>query len=81
MSETPAAWLARLKVAFPRWSIHQVAPSEGTGFTACRGLPGGRSQSLHAPTLAELEYQLWIATRAAPTGPGVDADRHTIRNG
>ncbi len=51
MSHVPAA---RLKVAFPQWSIHRVPPSTGTGFTACRGLPGGGSQSLHPPTLAEL---------------------------
>jgi hypothetical protein len=73
MSQTPAASLARLKVAFPRWSIHRVPPPQGTGFTACRGLPGGRSQYLYAPTLAELEHELWIATRAGPTGPAVDA--------
>ncbi|HEY1346765.1 MAG TPA: hypothetical protein VGF54_17385 [Streptosporangiaceae bacterium] len=75
MSATTAAWLARLKVAFPRWSIHRVAPGKGTGFTACRGLPDGRSQSLYAPTLAELEYELRIAARAGATGAGVDADR------
>jgi hypothetical protein len=75
MSQTPAAWLARLKVAFPHWSIHQVAVGKGTGFTARRGLPGGRSQVLHAPTLAELEYELRIATRAGPAGAGVAADR------
>jgi hypothetical protein len=74
MSQTPAAWLARLKVAFPHWSIHQVA-GHGTGFTALRGLPSGRSQVLHAPTLAELEYELRIAARAGPTGAGVAADR------
>lgn len=51
MSHVPAA---RLKVAFPQWSIHRVPPSKGTGFTACGGLPGGGSQSLHPPTLAEL---------------------------
>jgi hypothetical protein len=73
MSGTQAAWLARLKVAFPRWSIDRVSPSQGTGFTACRGLPDGRSQDLYAPTLAELEYELWIATRSGPTAPGVDA--------
>jgi hypothetical protein len=75
MSDTPAAWLARLKVTFPHWSIHRVPPGKGTGFTACRGLPGGRSQSLSAPTLAELEYELWIATRAGPTGPEVASGR------
>jgi hypothetical protein len=81
MSETPAAWLARLKVAFPRWSIDRVPPGKGGGFTARRGLLGGRSQSLHAPTLAELEYGLWMAARAGPTGSGVDAGRqhHTDR--
>jgi hypothetical protein len=67
MSDTPAAWLARLKVAFPGWSIHRVPPATGTGFTASRKLPGGRSQSLSAPTLAELEYELRIAVRAGPT--------------
>jgi hypothetical protein len=75
VSQTPAAWLARLKVAFPRWSIHRMAPGRGTGFTACRGLPGGRSQSLSAPTLAELEHELWIAARAGPTGAGAGAGR------
>jgi hypothetical protein len=75
MSQTPAAWLARLKMAFPHWSIHQMAVGKGNGFTARRGLPGGRSQVLHAPTLAELEYELRIAARAAPTGAGVAADR------
>jgi len=75
VSQTPAASLARLKMAFPRWSIHRVAPGAGTGFTAWRGLPGGRSQSLHAPTLAELEYELRIAARAGPTGAGAGADR------
>jgi len=81
MSQTPAAWLARLKVAFPHWSIHQVAVGQGTGFAARRGLPGGRSQVLHAPTLAELEYELRIAARAAPAGAGVPPDRqpHTER--
>jgi hypothetical protein len=75
MSQTPAAWLARLKMAFPHWSIHQVVAGQGSGFTARRGLPGGRSQVLHALALAELEYELRIATRAAPTGAGVAADR------
>jgi hypothetical protein len=75
MSETPAAWLARLKVAFPYWSIDRVPPGEGGGFTARRRLLDGRSQSLHAPTLAELEHGLWIAARAGPTGSGVDAGR------
>jgi hypothetical protein len=81
MSETPAAWLARLKVAFPRWSIERVPPGEGAGFTACRALPGGRSQSLYAPTLAELECGLRVAARVGPTGSGVDAGRqhHTDR--
>ena len=75
MSQTPAAWLARLKVAFPRWSIQRVTAGSGTGFTASRGLPGGRSQSLYAPTLAELEYELGIATRAGPPGAGADVGR------
>jgi hypothetical protein len=69
MSDTPAAWLARLKVAFPHWSIRRVPPATGTGFTASRGLPDGRSQSLYAPTLAELEYELWIAARAGQLAP------------
>jgi hypothetical protein len=75
MSHTPAAWLARLKVAFPRWSIQRVTAGHGTGFTAYRQLPGGRSQSLYAPTLAELEYELCIATRAGPPGAGADVGR------
>jgi len=67
MSDTPAAWLARLKMTFPGWSIHRVPPATGTGFTARRELPGGHSQSLSALTLAELEYELRIAVRAGPT--------------
>jgi hypothetical protein len=81
MSETPAAWLAQLKVAFPRWSIDRVPPGKGAGFIARRRLPGARSQSLYAPTLAEREYELRIAARVGPTGSGVDAGRqhHTDR--
>ena len=75
MSETPAAWLARLKVAFPHWSIDRAPPGKGAGFTARRRLPDGRSQSLIARTLAELEYELRIAARVGPAGSGVDAGR------
>jgi hypothetical protein len=81
MSETPAAWLARLKVAFPYWSIGRVPPGKGAGFTARRRLPDGRAQSLSAPTLAELEYEIRIAARVGPAGSGMDAGRqhHTDR--
>jgi hypothetical protein len=80
MSQTPAAWLARLKVAFPHWSIHQVAVGHGTGFTARRGLPGGGSQVLHAATLAELEYELRIAARRAQLAPEWPPTVSPIRN-
>ncbi len=58
MSRTPAAELARLKVAFPDWTIRRVAAAHGGGFRAARRLAGGRRQSLRGATLADLEYQL-----------------------
>jgi hypothetical protein len=58
VSRTPAAELARLKVAFPDWSIRPVRSGDSAGFTARRGLEGGGSQLLFAPTLAELEHEL-----------------------
>jgi hypothetical protein len=60
VSCTPAAQLARLKVAFPYWSIRRVQPGKGAGFTAHRRLGGGW-QLLYAQTLAELEHELWLA--------------------
>ena len=61
MSRTPAAQLARLKVAFPDWSIRRVRPGKGAGFTAHRRQEGGGWQSLYVPTLAELEHSLRLA--------------------
>jgi hypothetical protein len=61
VSRTPAAELARLKVAFPDWSIRSVQRGEGGGFTARRRLEDGGLQSLFAPTLAELEHELRLA--------------------
>jgi hypothetical protein len=58
VSRTPAAELARLKVAFPDWSIRPVRSGDGAGFAARRGLAGGGSQLLFALTLAELEHEL-----------------------
>ena len=60
MSRTPAAELARLKVAFPDWSIRPVEPGKGDGFTAHLRKKDGGLQPLYAPTLAELEQQLWL---------------------
>ena len=63
MSRTAAAELARLKVAFLDWSIRPVQPGKGAGFTAHPRLKGGGSRWLYAPTLAELEHELWqVAT-------------------
>jgi hypothetical protein len=53
VSRTPAAELARVKVAYPSWSIRPVA--SGQGFTAIRQGTGAR---VHARTLAELEHAL-----------------------
>jgi len=61
VSRTPAAQLARLKVAFPDWSIRRVRPGKGAGFTAHRRQEGGGWQSLYVPTLAELEHTLRLA--------------------
>ena len=55
MSRTPAAELARLKLAFPDWTIRRLAAS---GFSARRKLPGGDRQLARGRTLADLEYQL-----------------------
>ena len=63
MSRTPAAQLARLKVGFPDWSIRRVQPGNGAGFTAHRRLEDGGWQLLYAPTLAELEHELWLADK------------------
>jgi hypothetical protein len=63
VSRTPAAQIARLKVAFPHWSIRHVQPGKGAGFTAHRGQEGGDWQLLYAPTLAELEHELWLADK------------------
>lgn len=66
MSRTPAAELARLKVAFPDWSIRPVEPGKGDGFTAHPKKKNGGWQPLYAATLAELEQRLWLGTAAPP---------------
>ena len=55
MSRTPAAELARLKLAFPDWTIRRLT---GGGFTARRKLFGGARQLARGRTLGDLEYQL-----------------------
>jgi hypothetical protein len=58
MSTTPAAHLARLKVAYPTWSIHAIEPGKDTGYTAQRQAGQGGLQHLYAPTVPELETAL-----------------------
>jgi hypothetical protein len=65
---TPAAQLARVKAAFPHWSIRHVQPGKGAGFTAHRKLEGGGWQLLYAPALAELEHELWLADKGGQEG-------------
>jgi hypothetical protein len=60
MSRTPAAELARLKVAFPGWSIRPVESGKGDGFTAHPRKKNDGSQPVYAATLAELEQRLWL---------------------
>ena len=60
MSRTPAAELARLKVAFPEWSIRPVEPGKGDGFTAHPRQKTVGWRPLYAATLAELEQHLWL---------------------
>lgn len=60
MSRTPAAELARLKVAYPEWSIRRTAAG---GYTARRKLPDGRRQIARGDTPAALEYQLHLIER------------------
>ncbi len=69
MSRTPAAELARLKVAFPDWTIRRLGPAQGGGFRASRKLGGRRTQSLRGTTLADLEYQLRLLMERRDT-PG-----------
>ncbi len=61
VSCTPAAEFARVKVAFPDWSIRRVQPGKGAGFTARRRPARGGSQALYCRTLGELEHVLWQA--------------------
>jgi len=61
MSRTPAAELARLKVAFPGWSFRRNAAGS---YTARRKLPGGRRQQVRGATLPELEYRLRLLEKA-----------------
>lgn len=63
MSRTPAAELARLKVACPQWSIRRV--TGGEGYTAQRRETG---QRVHARTLAGLEALLARAHGSTPAG-------------
>lgn len=72
VSRTPAAELARLKVTFPHWSVRPVAPGKGVGFTAHRRAVGYRPQSFYAPTLAELEHELWLADSATSAADGLE---------
>ena len=65
MSRTPAAELARLKVAFPEWSIRR---SPGGGFTARRKLPSGRAQTARGDSLPALEYRLHLIERGDQPG-------------
>jgi len=60
VSRTPAAELARLKLAFPEWSIRRTLAG---GFAARRMLPGGGGQTVRAETLAALEYELHLIER------------------
>ena len=53
MSRTPAAELARLKIAYQGWLIERAA--EGTGFTAQLRDERGGLRAIYAPTVAELE--------------------------
>lgn len=68
MSRTPAAELARLKIAFPDWTIRREPPGRGGGFVARRRLPGGRWQSRRGATVAELEYELRLLDKGDQPG-------------
>jgi hypothetical protein len=77
MSRTPAAELARFKVAYPAWTIRAIEPGKGTGCTAQRQEARGGLRSIYAPTLAGLEERL--AATARPDG-GPHHDAGTRRN-
>jgi hypothetical protein len=63
MSRTPAAELARVKVAHPRWSIRRV--TSGEGFTA---INRETRERVHARTLADLEHRLADRPHINPQG-------------
>jgi hypothetical protein len=56
VSRTPAAELARLKIAYQGWLIERAA--EGTGFAAQLRDERGGLRAIYAPTVAELETAL-----------------------
>lgn len=57
MSRTPAAELARLKVAYPAWTLRKIEQGKGAGFTAQLWTEHGM-RSIYAPTLTGLESAL-----------------------
>jgi hypothetical protein len=82
VSRTPAAELARLKVAFPDWAFRQLTTG---GYTARRKLPDGTRQTVRGRTLADIEYQLRLLERGelpgrpAAAGSGAAAARPAAR--
>ncbi len=66
MSRSAATEFARVKVAFPDWSIRRVWPGKRVGFTVRRRPVAGGSRPRYHPALAESEHALWRATAAKP---------------
>jgi hypothetical protein len=75
VSRTPAAELARLKVAYPGWIIRAIEPGKGTGYTAHRR--DGRRR-IYAPTVAALEPS-WRTRSAATADPSSPSGRAGYR--
>jgi hypothetical protein len=68
VSRTPAAEFARVKVAFPGWSIRRVQPGKGVGFTARRGSASSGARLVYSPTLAGLVHLLRLGESSRQRG-------------
>jgi len=68
VSRTPAAEFARVKVAFPDWSIRRVQPGKGVGFTARRRPASSGAQLVYSATLAGLVHLLRLSEGSGQRG-------------
>lgn len=68
MARTPAATLARIKVAHPAWTITKVEPNgDGGGKVYYTAVRQSTNTAMRFATLADLEYEF---NRLAGSTPG-----------